>query len=67
MMYFESFDAFIEMGGHGFYVWLCYALVLVFLLGYYVISARSSNRAKVELRRFYARLEAQGQFDKEKQ
>lgn len=25
--YFENFSDFIQMGGHGFYVWLCYALV----------------------------------------
>lgn len=25
--HFESFSEFIQMGGHGFYVWLCYALV----------------------------------------
>lgn len=25
--HFESFADFIKMGGHGFYVWLCYALV----------------------------------------
>lgn len=27
-MNFESLDAFIAMGGHGFYVWLSYALAL---------------------------------------
>lgn len=27
-MNFDSFRAFIEMGGHGFYVWLSYALAL---------------------------------------
>jgi len=26
---FESFDAFIDMGGHGLYVWLSYAIALV--------------------------------------
>jgi len=26
--YFDSFRAFLEMGGHGFYVWLSYALAL---------------------------------------
>ena len=25
---FETFDAFLAMGGHGFYVWLSYALAL---------------------------------------
>lgn len=25
--YFDSFSAFLHMGGHGAYVWACYALV----------------------------------------
>jgi len=31
-MYFDSFDSFIDMGGHGFYVWLAYSLFLVIIL-----------------------------------
>ena len=26
--YFDSLNAFLQMGGHGFYVWLSYALAL---------------------------------------
>ena len=63
MMYFETFEAFIEMGGHGFYIWLCYALVSISLIGYYLISAKSTTKTKQELKRFYARLDAQNQVD----
>ncbi len=31
-MYFDSFAAFLDMGGHGFYVWTCYALTLLLLV-----------------------------------
>lgn len=36
-MFFDSFAAFIEMGGHGLYVWLAYSIALVVVL-YNVIS-----------------------------
>ncbi len=64
-IYFDTFDAFIEMGGHGFYIWLCYAIVSVSLIGYYFISAKSSSKATAELKRFYARIEAQSQRTKQ--
>ncbi|PCI73571.1 MAG: heme exporter protein CcmD [Gammaproteobacteria bacterium] len=64
-MYFETFEAFIEMGGHGFYVWLCYALVSVSLIGYYFISGRATTKTKQELKRFYARLDAQNQVNEQ--
>lgn len=56
-LYFESFSDFIAMGGHGFYVWLCYAIVAVALVGQYVIAKRSESQAKQTLKRFYARQE----------
>jgi len=31
-MYFDSFSAFIDMGGHGLYVWLCYGIATCVLL-----------------------------------
>lgn len=31
-MYFDSFSAFIDMGGHGFYVWLSYLIGVVLIL-----------------------------------
>lgn len=32
-MHFDSFSEFINMGGHGIYVWLCYFLGLVIIVG----------------------------------
>ncbi len=32
-MYFESFDAFIAMGGHGPYIWAAYGITLVVMAG----------------------------------
>ena len=31
-MHFDSFAEFIDMGGHGVFVWSCYAIVLVALV-----------------------------------
>ncbi|HEY5717623.1 MAG TPA: heme exporter protein CcmD [Motiliproteus sp.] len=36
-MYFDSFAAFIDMGGHGLYVWLCYGIALC-VLSFNIIS-----------------------------
>ncbi|WP_207062456.1 heme exporter protein CcmD [Motiliproteus sp. SC1-56] len=36
-MYFDSFSEFLAMGGHGPYVWACYALASV-IIGFNVIS-----------------------------
>jgi heme exporter protein D len=30
-MFFDSFSSFIQMGNHGFYVWLCYGIFAVTL------------------------------------
>ncbi|RRJ84413.1 heme exporter protein CcmD [Aestuariirhabdus litorea] len=31
-MYFDSFASFIEMGGHGPYVWVCYAITALVVI-----------------------------------
>jgi heme exporter protein D len=31
-MFFDSFSAFIEMGGHGLYVWMAYSIALAVVL-----------------------------------
>lgn len=36
-MYFDSFEAFIAMDGHGPYVWICYGVALL-ILGYNIAS-----------------------------
>ncbi len=41
---FESFKAFIEMGGHGPYIWMCYLFVLV-AWGYLALAPRFQTNA----------------------
>lgn len=55
-MHFESFADFLHMGGHAFYVWLCYGIVLVSLILTYVISWGGVDRSKKMLDRYYARV-----------
>lgn len=46
-MQFDSFNAFLAMGGYGFYVWLAYgvtALLLVIL----IINSKSQNKAVIK-------------------
>ncbi|SDX09538.1 heme exporter protein CcmD [Marinobacter mobilis] len=42
-MAFDSISAFIVMGGHGPYVWTCYAVFVLALLGLGVWSRRQRN------------------------
>lgn len=42
-MQFESLNAFIEMGGHGLYVWLCYGCTAV-VIAYNLCSPRLMQR-----------------------
>ncbi|MDO4251317.1 MAG: heme exporter protein CcmD [Moraxella sp.] len=45
--YFDSVSALVEMGGHGFYVWLCYALVFgAIVLGVYYAKAERKRTLK---------------------
>ncbi|MBK8973743.1 MAG: heme exporter protein CcmD [Hahellaceae bacterium] len=50
-MPFESFSAFLQMGGHGLYVWLAYGVGAAFIL-YNLIAPRLRNR---EIRQQIAR------------
>lgn len=43
-MYFDSFAAFIHMGGHGFYVWLAYAVALLVVVGLLLIPGMQKKR-----------------------
>lgn len=36
-MYFDSFSDFVAMGGHGLYVWLCYAIAIT-IISFNIIS-----------------------------
>ncbi|MEP1740376.1 MAG: heme exporter protein CcmD [Kangiellaceae bacterium] len=60
-LHFESFEEFIAMGGHGFYVWLCYGVVLFSLVFYFYHSKQKVNRRVKELEKFYQRLDLNNQ------
>ena len=52
-MAFESFADFINMGGHGVYVWLCYGLgLLVIALSVLVPLKQGQGLRRVMRRRF---------------
>ncbi len=56
-MQFESFSAFVAMGGHGLYVWLSFAITLL-ILAYNLISPCLTERQlKQQLRRRLRRQE----------
>jgi heme exporter protein D len=50
-MAFESFTDFLDMGGHGLYVWLCYGLGLVTILLSLVLPVQQGKSIKQDLRR----------------
>jgi heme exporter protein D len=56
--HFNNFDDFVAMGGHGFYVWLAYALVLFGMVFYFVYSGSQNKKKQQELIKFYRRLES---------
>lgn len=63
-MVFNSFKEFIEMGGYGFYVWSCYAVVLFAMAVYYIQSKRSSKKVLNDIEKFYRRMDSQSQSTK---
>ncbi|GAB2991410.1 heme exporter protein CcmD [Psychrosphaera aestuarii] len=48
-MQFDSFVAFLDMGGYGFFVWLSYGFSLISLTGLIVLSRMSLNSAKKDI------------------
>lgn len=56
--YFSSFGEFLQMGGHGFYVWLCYAIVFVSLFGLVVFARQERTKVIARL----SRQQAQGRL-----
>lgn len=49
-MQFDSFAEFIEMGGHGLYVWLAYGTAFVAFAANYFSVRRAAARQREELR-----------------
>ena len=50
-MAFESFADFLDMGGHGLYVWLCYGLGLLIILMSLILPLQQGKTIKRDLRR----------------
>lgn len=50
-MYFDTFAEFVDMGGHGFFVWSCYAIVLVVLVGNILQPMRETRKFQLALKR----------------
>ncbi len=54
-MAFESFSDFINMGGHGLYVWLSYGLGLVVILVSVLLPLKQGSEQRRSLRRRFQR------------
>lgn len=50
-MAFESFADFLNMGGHGLFVWLCYGLGLLIIVMNLLLPMQQSKQVIRELRR----------------
>ncbi|XOV89903.1 MAG: heme exporter protein CcmD [Pseudomonadota bacterium] len=66
-MKFDSLAAFIEMGGHGPYVWAAYAIALLVILANFVWPLVIYRRNLAQLRQEFVEdgSRSQGQADKE--
>ncbi len=56
-LHFNSIEEFLAMGGHGFYVWICYGVVLFSLVFYFYYSKHKEKQRIDELKKFYQRLD----------
>lgn len=45
--YFKAFGDFLAMGGHGFYVWLCYAMTFLAVIGL-IIYAKNERKQTLD-------------------
>ncbi|OOS24764.1 heme exporter protein CcmD [Moraxella sp. FZLJ2107] len=45
--YFKTFGDFLAMGGHGFYVWLCYAMTFLAVIGL-IIYAKNERKQTLD-------------------
>lgn len=46
-LYFKTFGDFLAMGGHGFYVWLCYAMTFLAVIGL-IIYAKNERKQTLD-------------------
>ena len=54
-MQFESFEAFLQMGKHGAYVWSAYGISFVLMGLNVALAVRAQRQAKEEVKRFARR------------
>lgn len=47
-MYFDSFSEFLNMGGHGLYVWLAYGLTILLLVINFILPIRHKRQLQQE-------------------
>ena len=59
MIYFESIGDFFAMGGHGFYVWLSYGMVVFALVLQFFLAKSSIQRAATSLNKYFIRQDEQ--------
>ena len=52
----EGAFAYLDMGGHGGFIWAAYAAAALVLVGLWVLSWRSLKRSEEELKRLETRL-----------
>lgn len=45
--YFKTFGDFLAMGGHGFYVWLCYTITFLAVIGL-IIYAKNERKQTLD-------------------
>lgn len=48
-MHFDSFSAFLDMGGYGFYVWLSYGLGFALLFGLIFLSLHHNRQIQQQI------------------
>ncbi|MGB1222119.1 MAG: heme exporter protein CcmD [Alcanivoracaceae bacterium] len=60
-MYFESFEAFLQMGRHGAYVWSAYGLSLLLIVASLVSAVREERAARQTVRRLRQRANNAGE------
>lgn len=58
-MYFESFQQALFMGGHGIFVWPCFAITFLILIGLLVHPVLKSRKARQQARSRLKRLDLQ--------
>jgi len=56
-MYFDSFEEFIAMGGHGLYVWMAYGVVAVSVSIWLLVQTQRRRRVLAQLPARIARSE----------